>query len=293
MKQWTLLEQPSGLVWAALSAYAAALGLAWFGARKECTATVAARDEPDSARLGLLLIIGALLPLAVLLGISFIKPLYVVARYDVVAFAYVVLLAGWITGRLTELRPQFLSPALAVAVLFLACLGYKDWLYYEAPPLSQDYDAATTAELIDEYVGQGDTVVFTGMRGPSVLYYLSARGYEWNGRSCHNPYRQLTFECRILPYTDAGVPFVMGGTVTTPVTANTAVADLEPVLTRQPRTPVWLVLTQQREPINDTINRHLDVLLHRYRYADRTPPELRQYQLLKYHPIQSAFQPIR
>jgi hypothetical protein len=137
--------------------------------------------------------------------------------------------------------------------------------------------------------------VFTGMRGPSVLYYLAARGYKWDGKSCHNAVRQLTFECRILPYTDAGVPFVMGGTVTTPVTANTAVADLAPVLTRDPKPPaVWLVLTRDREPINDTINRHLDVLLHRYRYVDHnSQQELRQYQLVKYQPVRVAFQPER
>jgi hypothetical protein len=83
----------------------------------------------------------------------------------------------------------------------------------------------------------------------------------------------------------------MGGTVTTPVTANTAIADLEPVLTRQPQPSVWLVLSRQREPINDIINRHLDVLLHRYRYVDRSRSELRQYQLLHYQPVQTAFHP--
>jgi hypothetical protein len=54
---------------------------------------------------------------------------------------------------------------------------------------------------------------------------------------------------------------------------------------------VWLVLSRQREPINDIINRHLDVLLHRYRYVDRSQPELRQYQLLHYQPVQTAFHP--
>jgi hypothetical protein len=278
MKQWTLLSQPTGFVLTALAAYAVALGLAWVGARKE-------RADAFSGRLGMLLIIGAVLPLGVLFGVSFVKPLYVVARYDVVAFAYVVLLAGWLAERLSGLRARSLCPALAAAAVFVMCLGYKDWLYYEAPPIFQDYDAATSADLIDGHVGQGETVVFTGMRGPSVLYYLSARGYEWDGRYCHNAARQLTFECRILPYTDTGVPFVMGGTVTTPVTADTAVADLEPVLTRQSRPPVWLVLSRQREPVNDTINRHLDVLLHRYRYVERSlQPELRRYQLLKFQP---------
>ena len=278
MKQWTLLPQAPGFVSVVLIAYAVILGLAWFGARREGA-------EPLPGRLGILLVIGVVLPLGVLLGISFIKPLYVIARYDVVAFAYVVLLAGWIADRSSQLRLRSIGAALAAGAVFLTSLGYKDLLYYQAPAIFQDYDAATSAELIDKNVRQSETVVFTGMRGPSVLYYLSARGYEWDGRYCHNVGRPLTFECRILPYTDAGVPFVMGGKVTTPVTANTAVADLEPVLTREPRSSLWLVVTRDREPINDTINRHVDVLLHRNRYFDHgLPPELRRYQILKFQP---------
>ena len=279
MKQWTLLSQPSGLVFAALAAYAIALGLAWFGAGK-------VRVDTDSRRLGILLIVGVALPLATLFGVSFVKPLYVVARYDIVVFAYVILLAGWLAERLSRLRAPSTWLALAACAIFLSCLGYKDWLYYNASPIFQDYDAAMSADLIDEHVVQGETVVFTGMRGPSVLYYLSARGYEWDGKVCRNSVRQVTFECRILPYTDTGVPFVMGGTVTTPVTDNSAISDLESVLVRRPKPSVWLVLSRQREPINVTINRHIDVLLHRHRYADHTPgPELRRLQILRFQPL--------
>jgi hypothetical protein len=318
MKQWTTLIQPVGLVIAALGAFAVGLTLALrdgrgFGGRHASHL----EDEPPgiaaaggasksggaggvvgppaavgcpaavdpTGSLGWLLLAAILLSLGTLFAVSFLKPLYVVARYDVVAFGYVVLLCGWIGDRVATLVPSSRHIGWTAAAAFLSCLGYKDQLYYASPSVFHDHDAQVTARLLDDYVGVQDAVVLTGMRGPSVLYYLSALGYQWDGQYCSDSARGRVFECHVLPYTDTGAPFVMGGTVTTPVTADSAVADLQPLLARKTRPVVWLALSLQREPVNELINRHLEVLLHRYGYGARLPsPELTRYQVLKYQP---------
>jgi hypothetical protein len=312
MKQWTTLIQPVGLVIAALGAFAVGLGLALrngsgFGGRHAGRS----EDEPPgpaaagkasktggaggvvgspaavdpTGSLGWLLLAAILLSLGTLFAVSFLKPLYVVARYDVVAFGYVVLLCGWIGDRVATLVPSIRHIGWTAAAVFLSCLACKDQLYYASPSVFHDHDAQVTARLLDDYVGVQDAVVLTGMRGPSVLYYLSALGYQWDGRYCSNSARGKVFECHVLPYTDTGAPFVMGGTVTTPVTADSAVADLQPLVAQKTRPVVWLALSLQRQPVNELINRHLEVLLHRYGYGVRLPSsELARYQVLKYQP---------
>ncbi len=300
MKQWTTLIQPVGLVIAVLGAFAVGLGLAlWDGRGSGGRHAGRSEDEPPrtaaavgrsaavdpTGSFGWLLLAAILLSLGTLFAVSFLKPLYVVARYDVVAFGYVVLLCGWIGDRVATLVPSIRHIGWTAAAIFLSCLGFKDQLYYASPSVFHDHDAQVTARLLDDYVGVQDAVVLTGMRGPSVLYYLSALGYQWDGRYCSNSARGKVFECHVLPYTDTGAPFVMGGTVTTPVTADSAVADLQPLVAQKTRPVVWLALSLQRQPVNELINRHLEVLLHRYGYGVRLPsPELTRYQVLKYQP---------
>lgn len=278
MKQWTQLQQPALLTIMGVGAYSLALVSAF-------VSDSGGGRESTSRGTGVLLIAAVLLPLIVLFAVSFIKPLYVVARYDAIAFPYLVVLSGWIVDRSRHLPPWAMRVGFFFGAVFLSCLLYEDWLYYEVGPVSQDYDAARTATLLDHTARNGDAIVFAGMRGASVLYYLMRDGYHWDGRSCRAAERNVVYGCLILPYTDSDVPFAIGTPVTIPVTPDNAVADLESFVEKKVPTPatIWWVTPRNRERASTPINRHIQVLLNRKGYALRSvSPELQRYDVQRY-----------
>lgn len=251
MKQDTLLVQPMMLTVVASLAAAGLLVLALMRAQRVT---------------GIHLVVAMLMPIGFLYAVSFFKPLYVVGRYDAVAFPWLILLAGWVATRSANL-PQLARPAwVALVLLLLGGMLYKDALHLTAGRTYHDFDAARSADLMDESVADGDVLVFTGMRGTSVLYYLSQKGFRWDGEHCRNEARGITLTCRILPYTDAGVPFLMGVTITTPVSVTSAVSDFERILDARPvHSGVWILYSRQREPPNAAVDQAIERSLWRRR----------------------------
>jgi hypothetical protein len=128
--------------------------------------------------------------------------------------------------------------------------------------------------------------VFTGMRGSSVLYYLSRQGFQWDGEHCRNAERHIVIACRMLPYSDSGVPFLMGTPVTTPVTIASAVSDFRSLLDleRRPGSSVWILYSRQREPTNRAVDREIERSLPMKRYVPvrNVPEELARYRIRQF-----------
>jgi mannosyltransferase len=278
LKQMTLLAQPKALSIIALSSLGGMLVWA-------LSARLKTAHGSDLRRIGWLLLGAVLLPLLILFAVSFVKPLYVVGRYDIVAFPLVILLMGWLGVVVAQSTGVSRFGLGAAAVLFVGSLIWKDAMLLNSGRVYHDYDAARSAELLDMEVANGDLVVFTGMRGTSIIYYLSMRGYEWDGTYCRKADRQLVVRCRLLPYTDSGVPFVMGLPITTPVTVEAAMADIRPVLTDTARANkrIVIAIARDRAPVNRMIDQRLQRLLFEFGYRpDSQNRELRAYQI---HPF--------
>ncbi len=190
MKQYTTLEIPGSLrllglvvlvflgIWVAFPWGDKALGVPWLGRRKAWLAAP------------------LLFPLVALWGISFYKPLYLVGRYDMVAFPTYPILLGLALSKLHRVRR--VGPALAAlaAGLLLVPIGMKLSLYYQAP---SEGDARATARALHEIVMDGDVLIFTGLRGLPVLYYMNSLGYRWEGGYCRSEISKRRFACRMYP----------------------------------------------------------------------------------------------
>lgn len=137
-----------------------------------------------------------ILPLLALLGISLlITPVYVVGRYDLIAFPAFLLLAGGM-GQILLQRGSRAATAV-LAVLFLAWIGmqaYRIALYREAPPYRELKAAvgATATRIHD-----GDGLLVATPRAILVWYYLELAGYDRHGDHCRG--KDKAFTCRLFP----------------------------------------------------------------------------------------------
>ena len=136
-------------------------------------------------------------PLAALWLVSFITPIYVVGRYDIIAFPAYALLMGLAFAKLQRVRR--IGPILAavVALGLLIPIGTKLVLYYRTAP--ERNQARRIASALHRLVANGDTVVFTDLSGLPALYYLSRLGYRWEDRSCLNELAGRRFSCQLYP----------------------------------------------------------------------------------------------
>ncbi len=161
------------------------VGLPWLGKRK--------------AWLGLLLGF----PLGALWLVSYFHtPVYVVGRYDLVAFPAFPLLLGLALRKTERVRGAGRALAPLAALVLLVPIAAKLFLYYQAPSSGEARtrgDARATAQLLHQSVEEGDVVVFTGLRGLPVLYYLSRLGYRWEERECRRTSTERRFTCRMYP----------------------------------------------------------------------------------------------
>jgi mannosyltransferase len=151
---------------------------------------------PDAGRRRAYLWLLLLAPLAVLWGVSFVKPVYVVGRYDLVALPAFVLLTGLALGKMQDLGRRTLPLGLAAALMAATTTGATLVQYYRSPATP---DAKPTASAIDAGVSDGDVVVFTGLRGYPVLYYLARLGYACDSHNCVNRATGTTFRPRFYP----------------------------------------------------------------------------------------------
>ncbi len=137
-----------------------------------------------------------LFPLGALWAVSLYKPLYLVGRYDMVAFPTYPILLGLALSKLHRVQTVGSVLAALAAGLLLVPIGVKLFLYYQAP---SEGDARVTARVLHEGVADGDVVIVTGLRGLPVLYYLHRLGYRWEGRYCRDEISGRRFACRMYP----------------------------------------------------------------------------------------------
>ncbi len=150
----------------------------------------------DSKRGTLALLIWVVTPLIGLLMISIFRPVYVVGRYDVIAFPPFLILLGVGLAKLQAISRRGWMLAIVTSVAFLVPIGAKLFQYYMASPLNE---ARQRAAVLNTNMRNGDVVVFTGLAGLPVLYYLSQQGYHWNDGVCENPQANRRFGCRMFP----------------------------------------------------------------------------------------------
>jgi len=140
------------------------------------------------------LVVMLLAPLAALWLISWVKPIYAVGRYDLLAYPAFPLLLGLALYKLQ--RSLSWQVATLAAAAFLIPVLVKLHLYYNVvePP-----EAEPMARILDAGVRDSDVVVFTGLRALPVLYYMGRIGYVWENGYCSNSVKGRRFYCRMYP----------------------------------------------------------------------------------------------
>lgn len=137
-------------------------------------------------------------PLLMMWLTSFVKPVYVAGRYDMMAFPLWPLLLGVGFARMQQAGKVGSLLSVALALIVFCVVGFKLSLYYGAPPYWQKSNRAS-ADALDRLVENDGLVIFGGLRGVETLYYLRRLGYEWTGRRCVNQQTGRRFGCRIFP----------------------------------------------------------------------------------------------
>jgi hypothetical protein len=146
-----------------------------------------------------------LFPLVTMWLVSyFASPMYVVGRYDLVVFPAYALLIGLACAKLQRSRGVLLAGC-AACVLCIP-LVTKLYLYYHVPDIPA---AKQNAAFLDLAVSNNDVVVFTGVRGQLLLYYLGRLGYRWESGICRNDIMSRRFYCRFIPRENERTQLVM------------------------------------------------------------------------------------
>lgn len=231
MKQFNYLEFPSSLrhlglaiilllgIWVAVPCGEKQLTLAWLAKRKAWLWTL------------------LFFPLVALWLASLYKPVYVVGRYDMVAFPAYVILLGLALAKVQSAGRPILATFVAF-ILFIP-VGTKLFLYYQAPSIP---DAQPTARVIHNVVNDGDVVVFTGLRGLPFLYYVHRLGYQWSKGYCDNQVNGKRFGCRMFPRETERTPAAYDAyrVLNSPEAVREDMQDFMAML-RSPRSVLWVV----------------------------------------------------
>jgi mannosyltransferase len=158
------------------------------------------------ARLGLdrlgarkaILVAALLVPLVALWLVSaLLRPVYLVGRYDLVAFpaAPIVLALGAAKLLWAPRGVVRALGALAVAGL-VAPIAVKLAGYFTA---KVPQDSQATAQIVHQAARSGDVVVFTGPRGLPTLYYLDLLGDRRRATDCVEVHTGRRYGCRLFP----------------------------------------------------------------------------------------------
>jgi uncharacterized membrane protein len=191
LKQFDTLAFPAPLRWLGLTA-AGALGL-WL-----VVPAGNARLAPGLGRLLLALLVSLLFPLVALLAISFVKPIYLNGRYDMLGFPAFPVLLGLAYAKLEALGPRARRLAPAVAAALLLPVGVKLVRYYRQPPVHPE-NSARAAERLTTKLARDDVVLFPDLRGHVVLYQLVRRGWVWRDDDCEEQRTRTHVGCHLLP----------------------------------------------------------------------------------------------
>jgi dolichyl-phosphate-mannose-protein mannosyltransferase len=184
------------------------------------------RDGPRASWRKAAVVLGLLGPLAGLWIVSFLRPLYVVGRYDLPAFPAYCVLLGHAVAKLA-------------AVGLGLPLGVALSRYFGTPV---ERISSRSAQILDQQVRNGDLVVMTGLRGLQVLAYLDRLGYEWRDGRCTSPQKGREFGCRMVPLQTEAFPGLLPDR---PVSAETASIEIEAVALKAlglPDADIWVVV---------------------------------------------------
>jgi mannosyltransferase len=144
-----------------------------------------------------------LMPLGALWLFSLYRPVYLVGRYDIIAFPAFALAVGLGMAKLQAVRRMGSLLASLLGLVLLVPIGVKLARYYDAPVSTAPWPSdRQTAEIIDAEARNGDAVILTGMRGATILYYLARKGYRWQEGNCTTgaaTNRERRFACRVFP----------------------------------------------------------------------------------------------
>jgi len=201
---------------------------------------------PDIARRKLWLWMMLVLPLVGMwLVSSFARPVYIVGRYDFVAFPAFALLVGLALAKVQAIARVGLAFALGLTLMFSIPIGVKLARYYELAVQPKLPSARAMANSLAADVRNGDVVVFTGLRGVRLHYYLGRLGIEWSGAVCHESLTGRNFGCRMFPRETEQHPAVYDPepVLTSPDAVRDDVAAFASALD-QPGNVMWLVLQQ-------------------------------------------------
>lgn len=254
LKQMSLLEFPAALRWLGLAVLA--MLFSW--------AFVRSGDRnlpiPNLGRRKASLFAWLFLPLVAMWAASFVRPLYVVGRFDLVALPAYVLLLGLSLAKLW-CAPRA-GPRLAAFAFVLLSIPVAAKLerYYDHDPAGR---RRATAAALHERVIAGDVVAFTGLRGLATLYYLERLGVRWEDGWCHTG-DGMRFGCRLYPRSTEDV--LAASTLDGTPPPETVRADVDDYLARleSPRARLWLVLDEPSEADSLLLNE-----LHRRGFVER------------------------
>ena len=192
-KQWVSLDVPVWLhpIGVSLIGLLTVAALAPLGDRT--------LEVPQIGRRKIWLVALVCVPLLLLLSLSFVRPLYLVGRYDLVGFAAYPIVLGLGAAKLQRVDRFGSWIMLGVGMCLLGVVGTKLFLYYGTSTPSHRANARVTASYLEAKVKNGDVVVFTGLRGAPVIYYLGRLGYRWSAGRCVNGKNRRAFGCRMFP----------------------------------------------------------------------------------------------
>jgi len=181
-----------------------------------------------------------LFPLIALWVVSYwIRPIYILGRYDTVAFPAYTLMVGLGFAKLQRVSAR--GPLLAFVAALVLCIPLVTKLvrYYEAPAVPE---ARSTARFLDTFLADDDILLFTSPRGHLLLYYLSRIGYRWDSGRCRSQTTGRRFDCRFFPLDNERT--LLGITGRDVSLWQAARQDLHAALARLPPAggTVWLVV---------------------------------------------------
>ena len=141
-----------------------------------------------------------LMPLILLLSLSLIyNPVYVVGRYDLIAYPSFILLLGFIVSKYSY-KLSCISKKIRISVIFIFFVLVtvsqiiKVNAYKNALPIS---GLKEQIKNISSLMGKNDLFVINRPDAAVPMYYLEYHGFKWRNNYCNN--RESGFFCTLFP----------------------------------------------------------------------------------------------
>jgi len=178
-----------------------------------------------------------------------VTPMYIVGRYDIIAFPAYSLLVGLSLAKIHKVPRRGVWLVGALVLLLSASIFTKLYLYYQAPAPSAGLH---NARILDRVLRNGDVVVFTDPAVHVYLYYLARLGYTWHSGECRKQGADRWFYCRFFP---PAAEATLHGISGTRLSVQDTRAELEKILAsiRTDAATVWIISGPTRTEEADAI----------------------------------------